>query len=176
MHQAVRLTERIHGRCEQALSILRLELDHVVREPLEELRVNVGATSLGRRVDAAIGPMRPGLGIPEDTSPAVEVPIVCRAAEHPALFPTMSGQLRIRAADPETIELRLTGRYTPPLGAVGAIADRFAGQLAATASLRGYLVEVARRLEVKLAEHTSVLAHQPLSPHGECPVGDRTAR
>jgi hypothetical protein len=165
MTQAVQLSERIRGRYEQVPPILRLDFDHVVREPLDELRVQVGGGSIGRRVQVNLGPMQinpPTLDVP---SRALEVPLSCQAAEHPALFPTMSGQLRIRHAGHDTIELSLTGEYTPPLGAIGAIGDRLAGHDAATASLRGYLVEVARRLTAELTEHTPQPPFRPSRPH-----------
>ena len=161
MKQTVRLTEHIQGCYEHVAPILRLEFDHVIREPLGELRVQVGGGSIGRRVRAEVGPMSVSprkFGLPPR---ALEVPVAWQAAEHPALFPTLNGQLRIRDAEHETIELRLTGEYTPPLGAIGVIGDRFAGHQAATASLRGYLVEVAQRLGAKLAEHTPPLSPPP---------------
>jgi hypothetical protein len=167
MRQTLRLTERIRGCYEHVPPILRLEFDHVVRKPLDELRVQVGGGSIGRRVQAEVGPMYVSpraLDLPPRT---LEVPLSCQAAEHPALFPTMNGQLRIRDAGDETIELRLTGEYTPPLGAIGAIGDRFAGHQAATESLRGYLLEVAHRLDAKMAQHTAPFVSRPSSAHLE---------
>jgi hypothetical protein len=167
MKQTIGLTERIRGRYEKVPPILRLEFDYVVREPVAELRVQVGGGSISWRVQAEVGPMYVSpqtLGI---SSRTLEVPVSWQAAEHPALFPTMNGQLRIRDAGHDTIELRLTGEYTPPLGAIGAIGDHFAGHQAATASLREYLLEVARRLDAKLAEHTLALVFRPSRAHLE---------
>jgi hypothetical protein len=107
--------ERIRGCYEHVPPILRLEFDHVIREPLGELRVQVGGGSIGRRVRAEVGPMSVSprkFGLPPR---ALEVPVAWQAAEHPALVPTLNGQLRICDAEHETIELRLTGEYTPPL-------------------------------------------------------------
>jgi hypothetical protein len=167
MNQTVQLSERIRGRYEQVPPILRLEFDHVFREPLDELRVQVGGGSIGWRVQAEVGPMdnfpRPSDFVPR----TLEVPVSWQAVEHPALFPTMNGQLRIRDAGHETIELRLTGEYTPPLGAIGALGDRFVGHQAVTVSLRGYLLDVAHRLDAKLAEHRAALASGPSRAHRE---------
>lgn len=160
----LRLTERIRGRYDQVPPVLRLEFDYVVRAPLDELRVQVGGNSVGRRIHAQIEPMlnrRRTFGLPART---LEIPLSWQAAQHPALFPSMNGQLRIRDAGHERIELCLTGEYTPPLGAIGAIGDRFVGHQAATSSLRGYLLEVAHRLEAKLGEHTPSPA--PSRPRG----------
>ena len=153
MVRMVRLTERIHGQYEQVPPVLRLEFDHVIREPLDELRVQVGGSSLGRRVHAEVGPIRMSKQTRDLPPRTLEIPVSWRAAEHPALFPTMHGHLRIRGAGYDAIELRLTGKYSPPLGALGAIGDRFAGHQAVTASLGTYLLEVAHRLDAKLAQH-----------------------
>ena len=153
MRQAVRLTERISGNYEHVWPILRLEFDHVFRAPLAEVRVQVGASSISRRVQAQVGPASIGAAPGEFEPRTLTVPIWWRAADHPGLFPTLAGEIRVRNAGAGRIELRLTGEYTPPLGAIGAIADRFAGHQAATASLRADLLDVARRLEAELAEH-----------------------
>ena len=158
MKQTVRLSERIRGRYERVAPILRLEFDSVIREPLDELRVQVGRSSVGRRVEARVGPPRSSprtRGVPPGT---ITIPVSWRAAEHPALFPTMKGELRIAEAGADTIELLLTGEYRTPLGAIGALGERLAGHQAATSALYGYLREVAHRLDAKLAEHAPPFA------------------
>jgi len=156
MRHAVDVSERVRGRYEQVPAILRLDFDHIVREPLSELRVEVGRSSLGRRVDARVGPLH-AAGPPRGLSPrTLEVPVRWRAGDHPALFPTMTGLLRIASGGANAIELRLTGEYTPPLGAFGALADRIAGHQAVTASLRSYLHDVGGRLEAALSKHAPV--------------------
>jgi hypothetical protein len=153
MRHTVDLTERIRGRYEHVPAILRLDCEHIVHEPLRELRVQVGRSTVGRRVDARIGHMRlvgPSLGL----SPRIlEIPVQWRAADHARCFPTMTGILRITRGGPDAIELRLLGSYAPPLGPLGEFADRLAGHDAAAASLRGVLVEVARRLEETIRDH-----------------------
>ena len=161
MRQAVRLTEHSGGCYEHVPPVLRLDFDHVIRDPLRELRVQVGGGSIGRRVRAEVGPISMSPRKPGLPPRALEVPVTWSAAEHPALFPILNGQLRIGDIGHDTIELRLTGEYTPPLGALGAIGDRLAGHQAATVSLRAYLLEVAHRLDAKLAEHTLRLNPPP---------------
>jgi len=147
MRHTVDLRERIRGHDEQVPAILRLDVEHIIREPLEELRVQVGQSSIGRRVKARVGPPHP-VGPPRGLCPrTLEIPLQWKAAEHARLFPTMHGVLSLTGSGPHTIELRLLGDYTTPWGPVGALADRVAGHDAVAASLRGYLVEVARRLE-----------------------------
>jgi hypothetical protein len=144
---------------------LRLEFHRVVREPLDELRVQVGGGSIGRRIQAHVGPMEISPPTPDVAARTLAVLVAWQAAEHPALFPTMNGQLVIRPAGDDAIELDLTGEHTPPLGAIGAIGDRLAGHEAAIASLRGYLHEVARRLTAELAARTPPSPFPPSSRH-----------
>jgi len=167
MKHEIRLTERIRGPYEQVPPILTLEFDYVVREPLDELRVQVGDSSIGRRVHAEVGPMRTSTRTRDLPPRTLDIPLSWRAAEHPALFPTMRGTLRIRGAGRNTVELRLTGEYAPPLGVVGAVGDRLAGHEATTASLHRYLLEVASRLGLKLAEHAPPPAPRPSRSHHE---------
>ncbi len=153
MRHMVDLTERIRGHYEQVPAILRLDVEHIIREPLEELRVAVGHSSVGRRVEAHVGPLHP-VGPPRGRSPrTVEIPLAWKAAEHARLFPTMHGVLSLTGGGPHTIELRLSGDYTTPLGPVGALADRVAGHDAVTASLQGFLAEVGRRLDDAIRQH-----------------------
>jgi len=154
MKQTIRLSERIRGHYDTVPALLRLDFDTVVRDPLEELRVQLGGSSIGRRVEAEVGPPRRSphtRGIPPRS---IVIPVAWHAAEHPALFPTMKGELHISEAGPDTIELLLTGEYRTPLGAIGALGDRLARHQAATSALYGYLRDVAHRLDTKLAEHT----------------------
>jgi len=166
MTQTVRLSERIRGRYDHVAPILLLEFDAVVREPFEEFRVQLGGSSIGRRVETRVGPPRSSKhtrGIPPRT---IAIPISWRATEHPARFPTMKGELHIREAGPNMIELLLTGEYRTPLGAIGALGDRLAGHQAATSALYGYLRDVAGRLDAQLAEHAPRFT-QPSDAHLE---------
>jgi len=167
MKHEIRLTERIRGRYEQVPPILNLDFDYVIREPLDELRVQVGESSVGRRVDAEVGPLRTSARTRELPARTLEIPVDWRAAEHPALFPTMQGALRIRGTGRDSIELRLTGEYVPPLGVVGAVGDWLVGHEATTESLRRYLHDVAGRLGLKLAEHRPPPAPRPPRSHLE---------
>jgi hypothetical protein len=146
MKHAMDLEERIPGTYWHAAAILKLELDSVVRTPLEELRFEIGGGAITRRVDAEVGPM--------ETGPAsLRVPLRWKAADHRNLFPVMDADLRISDTTGNQIELRLVGEYRTPLGAVGAVADALAGRRVAEKSIHGFITEVARRLESTLAEH-----------------------
>jgi hypothetical protein len=154
MRHAIDLAEHVHGTYWHAAAILKLELDPIIRVPLEELRFEIGGGAITRRVDAEVGPLQSGAA-------SLSVPLQWKAAEHPNLFPAMRGELRISDTGGDSIELRLGGEYRPPLGAVGAVGDALAGRRVADKSLRGFLIEVARRLEAKLVEHADRAGVEP---------------
>ena len=73
------------------------------------------------------------------------LPLWWEAAEQPWLFPTFDGGLEVRPDDGGT-QLRLEGRYRPPLGAAGALVNRAVLNRAATASLEALLDRLSARL------------------------------
>jgi hypothetical protein len=154
MKHAVEVAERVPGTYWHAAAILKLELDPIVRVPLEELRFEVGGGAITRRVDAQVGPL---IGGPE----ALTVPLHWKAAERPNLFPVMDGELRISDCGDRQIDLRLLGEYATPLGAVGAAADAVAGRRVAQNSLHRFLADVAQRLEASVVEHAARAGVEP---------------
>jgi len=154
MNHAIDFTKRIPGTYWHAAAILKLELDQIVRAPLEELRIEIGGGAITRRVDAQVGPLISGHG-------TLRVPLRWQAAEHPSLFPVMDGELHVSDADGSQIEVRFVGSYRAPLGAVGAVADTLAGRRVAEKSLHAFLFDVAQRLEAELVEHTRRAGVEP---------------
>lgn len=141
------LAERISGTYWHAAAILKLDLDPIVRAPLEELRFEIGGGAITRRVRAEVGPLIGG-------AEQLRVPLHWKASEHPSLFPVMEAELHVSDVEGRRIELRLVGEYRAPLGAIGDLADALAGRRVAENSLRRFLTEVASRLRAKLIEHT----------------------
>lgn len=82
--------------------------------------------------------------IEEDDGTQV-LPLWWEAAEQPWLFPTFEGGLEVRPANGGT-ELRLEGRYRPPLGAAGGLVNRTVLNRAASASLESLLERLSERL------------------------------
>jgi len=82
------------------------------------------------------------------------LPLWWEAAEQPWLFPTFDGGLEVRPGDGGT-ELRLEGRYHPPLGAAGALVNRAVLNRAATASLEALLDRLSARLAVLTERYCS---------------------
>jgi hypothetical protein len=154
MKHAIDLAERIPGTYWHAAAILKIDLDSVVRVPLEELRFEIGGGAFTRRVEADVGALSSGPS-------SLSVPLHWTAAEHPSLFPVMDGELRISKDEDNQIQVRLVGEYRSPLGAVGAVGDAVGGRRVAEKSLHGFLTEVATRLKAKLIEHAERAGVEP---------------
>ena len=150
MKHSIDLAERIRGTYWHAAAILKLDLDSIVKAPLEELRFEIGGGAITRRVRADVGPMT-------TERDSLRIPLHWRARDHPNLFPVMHGGLHIANVGGNHIELRLLGEYRSPLGAVGAVADVVAGRRVAEKSLHAFLTEVVSRLQAGLIEHTEGL-------------------
>jgi hypothetical protein len=75
------------------------------------------------------------------------LPLWWEADDQPWLFPTFVGGLEVRPSDGGS-ELRLEGRYSPPLGAAGGLVNRTVLNRAATASLETLL----DRLSIGIAD------------------------
>jgi hypothetical protein len=146
MKHTIDLTAQIDGTYWHAAAILKLDRDPIIKAPLEELRFEIGGGAITRRVQATLGAVVYG----HDN---LLVPLHWNAAEHPHLFPVMDAQLGISDVGGKHIGLHLVGEYQPPLGAIGAAGDALAGHHVAENSLRGFLAEVAQRLEAELVEH-----------------------
>jgi hypothetical protein len=154
MKHNLECAQQIPGTYWHAAAILKLEVDPIVRVPLEELRFQMGGGAITRKVAAEVGPMESGAA-------ELRVPLQWKAAEHPNLFPIMHADLRISDAGGDHIELRVVGEYCTPLGAVGAVADAVAGRRVAESSVRGFIGDVAQRLEEKLVEHANRAGVKP---------------
>lgn len=154
MKHKIDLSERIDGTYWHAAAILKLELDVIVKAPLEELRFDIGGGAVTRRVDPEVGRLESG-------PTSLQVPLQWTASEHPNLFPVMDAELHVSDLEGAHVELRLVGEYRAPLGAVGAVADAVAGRRVAEKSLRGFLTEVAGRLRDKLVEHADRAGVEP---------------
>ena len=114
------------------------------------------ASAEGDAIRLRVGPGGPAwlgktvgvhLGEPEGADEALVVPLAWEATGPSGLFPRFEGELRVSALDPERAELRLSGRYRPPLGAAGQVLDAALLARVAHATVRALLRRVARALE-----------------------------
>ena len=92
------------------------------------------------------------------------MPVRWHATGREHLFPSFDGELTA-APDREGTRLRLTGRYTIPLGVIGKVGEGAVGHRLARRSLANYLDEVARRLDRAVQRRlASVSWHPPRPP------------
>lgn len=78
---------------------------------------------------------------------ATLVPLTWHATGAPLLFPVFTGDIEIAAIGGDETELSIFGHYDPPLGAVGEMLDRGGLHRIAEASVRVFLLELARILD-----------------------------
>jgi hypothetical protein len=72
------------------------------------------------------------------------------AADSPRLFPFMQAQLAVYPLTATETQLDFSGRYEPPLGALGTAMNAMVGHRIAEASVHRFLADVARHLRGEL--------------------------
>jgi hypothetical protein len=148
MKRPIDVAVHTSGECWVAAAEMEIDAESVVRPALDELRIEFGGgTSLGRTVELELGAF-------QRRSDVSRLPLRWGAREHGSLFPTMEAELQLSDAGPAETEVRLVGEYEPPLGALGAMADRMAGHRIAERSVRDFLEGVAGRLRERLTVHS----------------------
>ncbi len=119
------------------------------------LRVAVGGFDVGRDVTIDIRPFEPR-GITRSV-----VPLRWHAESGKLLFPQLEAELEVSAVvfDPPLTQITVVGSYEPPLGVLGAGADRLLLHRLAEATLHRFTHEVAdqiRRLVDAMPENERV--------------------
>ena len=130
---------------EDAASLLQEATDDAAeqaRSLSHRLAVEVGGFSVSREVLIEVGDFEPR-GITRSV-----VPLRWRAGSGRLLFPQLTADLEVSAVllDPPLTQLTLDGSYAPPLGALGAGADRLVLHRLAEATVHRFVHEVADRL------------------------------
>jgi hypothetical protein len=123
--------------------VRRLLADEPGRIVAESARAHLRGLALHRDIHMAVGEL--GIGVH-----SARVPIRWEAARHPGFFPLLDATLDFTPATGWTgtsTQVKLSGRYRPPLGRVGELADTLAGKQLAVESVQGFLDELVRRLE-----------------------------
>jgi hypothetical protein len=108
-----------------------------------ELHVHLGGVEVARNVAMQFGEL-----IWDDDRAGLSVH--CRAARHPGMFPLLEARFELASLPSgrrHLTQVGLVGRYRPPLGVLGDIADRLGGSGIAVESIRRFVEDVARRLE-----------------------------
>jgi hypothetical protein len=119
-----------------------------------ELSAMVGSLEVVKRVTIAIGSI-------ESTRPApgCVLPFRLRAAEGSAWYPAFEGALVIVPKPGAAITISLQGRYHPPGGVAGQIADSIAMHSLAEKALVGLLERVAEHLRQAVATADDLIGH-----------------
>lgn len=114
------------------------------------MEARLGAFTIGRDVRIDVGPWQP-LG-----ARTIKLPLRWRAAEHPAIFPAMVGQLEVTAlsSHPAMTQVTFVGHYRPPVGLIGALGDALIGHRIAEASVHWFLEAVCAGLTAQIAADT----------------------
>lgn len=110
------------------------------------LKVEVGGFEVGKDVVIEVGDFDPR-GVARSV-----VPLSWHAEKGRLLFPEMRAELEVAAVtfDPPLTQVTLSGSYEPPLGAVGAGADRVLLHRLADATAHRLVHEVADSLRRKV--------------------------
>jgi hypothetical protein len=127
------------------------------------LAVEVGGFSVSHEAVIEVGEFEP-----RQLTSAV-VPLRWQAETGRLLFPTMEAELEVSALvfDPPLTQVTLRGTYEPPMGAIGAGADRLALGKLAEATVHRFVHEVAdqlRRLVEAIPEDERLWSPPPGSP------------
>lgn len=77
------------------------------------------------------------------------VPLLWEATGPTGLFPRMEAELSVHPVDPERAELRLSGRYRPPMGKAGHVIDHALLHRVARATVRAFLRRISHALELE---------------------------
>jgi hypothetical protein len=114
-----------------------------VREQLIGLHILRGGVDLSREVRVVLG----NLVLDED---AARLVLRWEDAERPNLFPVLEAALELTpvpAGRRPTTQVGLVGRYRPPFGRLGAVADTLAGHGLVLESVERFLDEITLRIE-----------------------------
>ncbi|MGC8628019.1 MAG: hypothetical protein ACP5VR_10825 [Acidimicrobiales bacterium] len=130
----VALTEGVHlGRAARGAG-----------EALSDIRVKVGPQGwpmlLAKTVEITTGPVR-------QHDRTMLVAFSWRATGPGSLFPSLDADIEVSPISPGQSQVALRGRYEPPGGAPGKVADRLVLHRLADATIRAFLSQLALQLE-----------------------------
>ncbi|HLB62668.1 MAG TPA: hypothetical protein VJN50_08055 [Actinomycetota bacterium] len=90
----------------------------------------------------------------------IMLPLRWTAAKRAALFPKLEADVEVAGIGPNRTQLSITGRYDPPLGAVGRAIDKALLHRIAEATIKDFLDRIARRIEDQPPEQAEVAASE----------------
>jgi hypothetical protein len=116
-------------------------------EMTRTLKLEVGGFTVSKEVTIEVGTF-----VPRDLTRSV-VPLRWHAERGRLLFPELAADLEVASVslDPPLTQLTVVGSYEPPLGLLGAGADRFMLHRLAEATIHRFIHEVADELRRLIA-------------------------
>lgn len=120
-----------------------------------ELRVNVAGIEVGTDISIVVRKVEEFAGEVK-SPPTTRLELEWEAAKTPRLFPFMRAELCIYRLTATETQLDFSGRYEPPLGALGSTIDAIIGHRIAEASVHRFVSDVADYLRRVLAKNPVV--------------------
>ncbi len=106
-----------------------------------ELRLDVGGIAIGADIVIAV------TGIEEKADgPSTTLHLEWEAAKMPGLFPLMKAELHVYPLTRTETQLDFSGKYDPPMGALGGLLDAVAGHRIADVAVHRFVSAVAEHL------------------------------
>ena len=116
------------------------------RALVSTMRANFGPVEIGADVVVRVTSVEEEHQTP--LGPRTRLLLAWEAPKHADLFPTMVATLDVYALAPNETQVDFQGRYSPPLGALGAAFDAVIGHRIAQAAVHRFVEEIAERLRV----------------------------
>jgi hypothetical protein len=120
-------------------------------DPIHRLQAHFAGSDVSKRVVISHEDL-------EELAPGTyRMRISWHAIDHTGMYPVMTGELEVTGLStaPPRCEVAFLGHYRPPLGFVGAIADRVVGHRIAQEAVNGFVRDVCRRVTTSLDEHST---------------------
>ena len=111
------------------------------------LTVNIAGIDVSTEISIKVGKIE---DLKRQGGPATRATIEWKAARRPRLFPLMSAVLTIYPLTSTETQMEFTGRYRPPLGAIGRVINAAVGHRIAEASVHRFVADVAEHLRESL--------------------------
>lgn len=124
------------------------------------LHVRRAGLDVSREVQVVLGDL-------EMEGHSMRIPVRWADARRPRFFPVLEATLEITPAGPDSgpaTRLALSGRYVPPLGRLGVVADTLAGHRVVLESVDRFLGDLVERLERDLPPEPARAAVTPPEP------------
>ncbi len=121
------------------------------RSVASELRVNIAGIAVGTDIAISVKNIE-GRARGVKSPPVTRLQLEWEAARSPRLFPFMRAELSIYPLTATETQLDFSGRYEPPLGALGSAMNAIVGHRIAEVSVHRFVADVAGYLRTALEQ------------------------